>query len=123
MNRLHALCLVLLSAWPLAHAAPTPPAETAAPGVRTAPAAVLSGRYRQASPATLEQQRGGNDAVTSDMRLQGTTNGNSAANIATGNNLIQSGSFANAAGVPVVIQNSGANVLIQNATVVNVLFK
>ena len=47
---------------------------------------------------------------------------NTATDIVTGNNMIQS-SFAGAAGIPVVIQNSGANVLIQNATVVNLQFK
>jgi hypothetical protein len=34
-------------------------------------------------------------------------------------NVISGGSFANSSGLPVVIQNSGANVLIQNATVIN----
>ena len=38
-------------------------------------------------------------------------------------NVIQGASFANASGMPTVIQNSGSNVLIQNATVINLQFK
>jgi hypothetical protein len=48
---------------------------------------------------------------------------NSATNVVTGSNVIDAGSFANMSGIPVVIQNSGANVLIQNATIINLQFK
>lgn len=68
--------------------------------------------------ATLEGLRGGT-AVHNDMDLHGVTSGNSAFQVQTGSNSIDAGSFANMSGIPVVIQNSGANVLIQNATVVN----
>jgi len=44
---------------------------------------------------------------------------NSARNVTTGDNNISAGSFANMSGLPTVIQNSGANVLIQNATILN----
>ena len=126
---------------PVAGAAPAASAASAAsavppsPGnqaladhhaVSARPAATAPGlaiRFRRAPAAALEQLRGGSDAIASDTRLNGATNGNSAAYVVTGSNLIQSGSFANATGVPVVIQNSGANVLIQNATVVNVQFQ
>jgi hypothetical protein len=37
--------------------------------------------------------------------------------------VIQGGSFANMSGIPIVVQNSGANVLIQNATVINLQLK
>ena len=57
--------------------------------------------------------------ASSEMRLAGTTAENSASNVVTGANSISAGSFANMSGIPVVIQNSGANVLIQNATIVN----
>jgi len=33
------------------------------------------------------------------------------------------GSFINASGIPTVIQNSGANVLIQNATIINIQYQ
>ena len=54
------------------------------------------------------------------MRLNGAVSGNTALNVASGMNSISSGSFSNAAGLPVAIQNSGANVLIQNATIINI---
>ena len=71
----------------------------------------------------LSGLRGGTDTPWSDMRLQGAVSGNSAVAVVTGNNVITEGSFANASGLPMVIQNSGANVLIQNATIVNIQFK
>ncbi|WP_202414355.1 hypothetical protein [Duganella flavida] len=68
----------------------------------------------------LEQLRGGSEPVWNDMKLNGTVGANSAQNVVTGANTITDGAFANAVGLPTVIQNSGANVLIQNATIVNV---
>ena len=40
--------------------------------------------------------------------------------LATGSNVIADGAFSGASGLPMVIQNSGNNVLIQSATIVNV---
>ena len=54
-----------------------------------------------------------------DMTLAGTTADNSAFQVTTGSNAISTGSFANMSGIPVVIQNTGANVLIQNALILN----
>jgi len=75
--------------------------------------------------ARLEGQRGGTDTHTTNntANLEGGVNGNSAVNVMTGNNIIDAGSFANMSGIPVVIQNSGANVLIQNATIINLQMK
>jgi hypothetical protein len=67
----------------------------------------------------LAGYRGGADLVRNDMTLNGTTADNSARNVNTGDNTISSGSFANMNGLPVVIQNSGANVLIQNAVILH----
>jgi hypothetical protein len=75
-----------------------------------------------ADPGQLDATRG-RSGVTTEAKLAGTLSGNAASQVATGNNVIQSGSFANASGLPVVIQNSGANVLIQNATVINLQLK
>jgi hypothetical protein len=72
--------------------------------------------------AKLDQQRGGTDTYNT-MRLDGSVAGNTAVNVFTGANSIDTGSFANMSGIPVVIQNSGANVLIQNATIINLQFK
>jgi len=72
--------------------------------------------------AQLDAARGGAAAMTSSATLSGTVSGNSAQQVVTGSNAIASGSFANASGIPIVIQNTGANVLIQNATVINLQF-
>lgn len=92
-------------------------------GVSGQPMAIAPPAPPAASAEVLGSARGGSDAIASDTRVHGGVNGNAATNVNTGANLIQSGSFANAAGIPVVIQNSGANVLIQNATVINLQFK
>jgi hypothetical protein len=68
---------------------------------------------------TLASTRGGAEVVTNDMTLNGVTANNSARNVTTGDNSISAGSFANMSGLPTVIQNTGANVLIQNATILN----
>jgi hypothetical protein len=70
----------------------------------------------------LDQSRGGAETKT-DVKLDGVVTGNSAINVSTGGNVIDSGAFSNMSGIPVVIQNSGANVLIQSSTVINVQFK
>ncbi|WP_229487624.1 hypothetical protein [Pseudoduganella lutea] len=70
--------------------------------------------------ASLDTLRGGTGTPWSEMALSGTVGGNTAINVATGTNTITDGAFSNASGLPMVIQNSGANVLIQNATIVNV---
>lgn len=72
------------------------------------------------SDVQLQAYRGGFDTVHNDLRLQGTVTENSAVNVLSGNNAIADSAFANASGLPMVIQNSGSNVSIQNATVVNV---
>ncbi len=74
----------------------------------------------------LDGFRGGSQDLyqtVNEARLSGTVSDNAAINVATGSNIVRDGSFANAAGIPTVIQNSGANVLIQNATIVNVQFR
>jgi hypothetical protein len=71
----------------------------------------------------LEHERGRADTVFNDTKLNGDVANNSAFNVQTGSNTIDAGSFANMSGIPVVIQNSGANVLIQNATVINLQFQ
>lgn len=72
--------------------------------------------------ATLAGLSGGT-LVIQDTTLTGTVSNNSADRVVTGDNLITGGSLSAATGFPTVIQNSGNNVLIQNATVLNVQFK
>jgi hypothetical protein len=71
----------------------------------------------------LDSARGGSDLTKIDTTLTGTVSANSASNVVTGSNVIQGGSFANMSGIPIIVQNTGANVLIQNATVINLQFK
>lgn len=73
-------------------------------------------------PETLDQYRGGT-AISSEAVSNGLLQDATATNVATGNNSIAGGAFSNAFGLPIVIQNSGANVLIQNSTIVNVEFR
>jgi hypothetical protein len=139
------LCCALLCASGTASSADAPAAgqavvsteSTAAPAVAPAPAAAApaalavppavlvpapaaaSPDSRPASDNTLEKARGGAAVISTDATLSGVVSSNSATQVTTGANIIQSNSFANASGIPVVIQNSGANVLIQNATVIN----
>ena len=71
-----------------------------------------------ANADSLDGMRGG-DGTSSSIVMNGNVADNRATNVVTGANTITDGAFANASGVPMVVQNSGANVLIQNATVIN----
>jgi hypothetical protein len=86
-------------------------------------AAEVAGWGKPAQQANLSRSRGGSDTVSNDARLSATVSNNTANNVSTGNNVINGGAFANATGLPMVIQNTGANVLIQNATVINLQLK
>jgi hypothetical protein len=68
----------------------------------------------------LDGYRGGNTEVNNTALSKGVVEDNTAINVSSGVNTITGGSFANASGLPMVIQNSGSNVLIQNSTIVNV---
>lgn len=65
----------------------------------------------------------GGTLVIQKTNLTGTVTGDTANHVVAGDNTITGFSFAGEAGIPVVIQNSGSNVLIQNATVLNIEFK
>ncbi len=72
----------------------------------------------------LAKQRGGTDpGVLSDLKLNGVVSDNRASNLTTGNNAITDGALSGISGVPLVVQNSGNNVLIQSATIINVQVK
>lgn len=72
----------------------------------------------------LEQERGLGGIVemtiNNDTNLDAELTGNSANNVVTGSNVIDSGSFNDASGVFSVIQNTGNNVIIQESTVITV---
>jgi hypothetical protein len=99
------------------------PAPAARPDNATAPVQAAPDFGQPADLGKLDQSRGGTDTTHNTANLDGVVSGNSATNVVTGNNIIDAGSFANMSGIPVVIQNSGANVLIQSSTIVNLQFK
>lgn len=101
--------------------APDRTAALGAPRAVTPPAAgKAAGSSKAADDAELDAARGGAGASATliDTRLAGQVSGNSANNVQTGWNVIDGGAFSNMTGIPIVVQNSGANVLIQNATVI-----
>lgn len=75
-----------------------------------------------ASEALGEMRGGDNITVDNDIVVNGEVTDNHAENIISGTNIIDGGAFGNASGISTVIQNSGSNVLIQNAMIVNVQF-
>ncbi|WP_432377309.1 hypothetical protein [Duganella sp. P38] len=75
---------------------------------------------RPVADETLARLHAGADTVRNQMRVDGTVRDNHTSNVVSGANTIGAGAFANAAGMPVAIQNSGSNVLIQNATIINI---
>ena len=71
----------------------------------------------------LSVLRGGDsDVVDNLIDVDGSVDGNTAQHIVSGSNSIADGAFSNASGINTVIQNTGSNVLIQNAMIVTVDF-
>lgn len=67
----------------------------------------------------LAAMRGGQDQYLSDMDLSAQLYENQAISNVTGTNIITQDAFAGARGFAAIIQNSGNNVIIQNATILN----
>ena len=82
----------------------------------------VAGLGKRVDSGVLAGLSGGAD-VSAKMTLAGTVSNNHADDVVTGYNSISAGSFQGASGVPMVIQNTGNNVLIQNATIINVQFR
>lgn len=74
--------------------------------------------------ARLAEGRGGAADVTiNDIVERGLVAENEAHHLTTGSNSISDGAFSGASGLPIVVQNSGNNVLIQNSTILNLNLK
>ena len=71
----------------------------------------------------LAISRGGTEVTLNDLKSNGVVSDNQASNLVTGSNWVTEGSFAGATGLATVVQNSGNNVLIQNATIINLQVK
>jgi len=95
---------------------------TAAVDVRKGDAASAPGLGAGVDNATLAGMSGGT-LIAQNTSLNGTVTNDSADHVISGANVINGGAFSGEVGIPVVIQNSGSNVLIQNATVISVEFK
>lgn len=103
--------------------APPLSADTAPAALDAAPARTPFGTA--VAIESLDAMRGGDATTTTTTNradLRGNVGGNTATNVLGAGNRVADGSFANAAGISTVIQNSGSNVLIQNSTIVNVQF-
>lgn len=70
----------------------------------------------------LDQLRG-RQTVFNSNEVDGQLYNNEAVANVTGSNFVTDGSFSGMSGFSTVIQNSGNNVLIQNATVLNLQFQ
>jgi len=70
----------------------------------------------------LSGLRGGEKSVDNRILVDGRVSDNVAEKIVSGANAVGGGAFGNANGINTVIQNTGSNVLIQNAMIVNVQF-
>ncbi|WIG56248.1 MAG: hypothetical protein OJF61_002036 [Rhodanobacteraceae bacterium] len=90
------------------------PAHSAAPVSSPAP-----GLGPSVGNAELARLNGGTSTYDT-ITLNGTVSNTTTTDAVTGLNEIGGGAFANAVGFPMVIQNSGNSVLIQNATIINV---
>lgn len=71
----------------------------------------------------LARQRGGADLHVNENNARAIVRDNVAANLSTGNNSINGESFSGMSGIPMVVQNSGNNVVIQNSTILNLQLK
>jgi hypothetical protein len=75
------------------------------------------------TPKTLDAQRGGQAVVINRADLDANMKNNSAIDNITGNNYVSDGAFSHSSGLPVAIQNSGNNVILQNSFILNVQMK
>lgn len=118
----HGLFVAVALAWPLSirAAEPMPAVGPEKPAAVLAPASTALGDA--VADDALSGLRGGEALVVVSVDNQGNVAGNTATNVASGDNRIDGGAFANASGLQTVIQNSGSNVLIQNGTSINVRF-
>lgn len=76
----------------------------------------------------MTQSRGGeyeleSESLQASSEMYGDVTGNSAYNNISGDNIIDGGALSNSSGVYNIVQNTGSNVLIQNATVINLTLK
>lgn len=84
------------------------------------PAPAVSAFGEQLSDADLSTYRGGSALQINEMMLDSKLLNNSAYNNVTGSNFVGQEAFNGSSGFSTVVQNSGNNVIIQNATILNI---
>jgi hypothetical protein len=98
--------------------------DQAAANTAAAPLRVLPGFAAPVKESQLAAMRGGAEVIVVNQQdLSARMSNTSASNLTTGSNTINDGSFANSNGLPIVIQNSGNGVIIQNSTILNLNLK
>jgi hypothetical protein len=99
-------------------------AVSAAQPPRVTVEAMLPPLGRTLDEDRLDLQRGGQDDTYANINeARARVNDVSVTNAATGSNIISEGSITNNAGLPIVVQNSGNGVVIQNTTILNLQLK
>ena len=83
----------------------------------------MAGLGKAMAPKALDNQRGGQAVVVNKNDLSGNLYDNRAIDNVTGNNYISDSAFSHSSGLPVAVQNSGNNVLIQNSFILNLQMK
>lgn len=71
---------------------------------------------------SLATLRGGDGSIDNRNNVNGRVTDNVADGVVSGNNTLGDNAFSGASGISTVIQNTGSNVLIQNAMIVTVKF-
>lgn len=79
------------------------------------------------SESQLDLERGGTDfgpqLIINRNDLKANMHDNHAYDNVTGDNAITGNAFAGASGIPIVMQNTGNNVIMQNAVIVNLMMQ
>jgi hypothetical protein len=98
--------------------APTPAATTSSASEPSSEASV-DGLGRRVDSGILARLSGGSE-LSQSITIHGTVSDNHVDHAISGDNVIGGDALRGAMGLPMVIQNTGNGVLIQNATIVNV---
>lgn len=96
------------------------PSLWAAPGTAGAAPSLGQSLGAPVSAQALAANRGGHIYQIGSAQLSAQLQDNQASNNVTGSNVVSQHAFSGSSGIPTLVQNSGNNVVIQNATVVNV---
>ena len=91
-----------------------------APALATAASPQVGSLGAPVPESTLSQYRGARDITFNLQNTEAQLHDNQAVNTISGNNQVAGQAFSGSNGLPTVIQNSGNNVIIQSATIVNV---